>query len=64
METIKFLDMCKNEVAVGKRLPSQYVEQCFIAQVEGEITREEFRTRSQNVPFSPLLAGAMPRCHD
>ena len=54
MSISEFLDGCKNEVAVGSKLPSQYAEQLFIANVEGLITTAEFHKRMSEIPFCPI----------
>jgi hypothetical protein len=61
MSISEFLDGCKNGVAVGSNLPSQYAEQLFIANVEGLITTAEFHKRMSEIPFSPIFLGLVPK---
>ena len=55
MTTIEFLESQRAAVGTGKCLPSQYVEQCYIALVQKEITHDEFDRRISGIPFCPSL---------
>lgn len=54
-ETIQFLNNERSRVGLGETLPHQYVEQVWIALVQGEITQTEFDARTTNIPFCPAL---------
>lgn len=55
MNTTEWLDHCKAEVAAGKELPSQYLEQCRISYLEKEISVAELNERINSIPFCPAL---------
>jgi hypothetical protein len=56
-EIQNWLDECKNKVATGKWIPSQYAEQMYIELAGEEITSAEFDERMAAMPFCPLFVG-------
>lgn len=49
-ETAEFLNSERNNLMLGRVLPSQYMEQCNIARIEGRITNEEYSALVASMP--------------